>query len=379
MLRQIRVVLPPWWALLGFAALYGGTHAFDLWMASIAPDDPTLRRMSAILLMAGSAAHGLFRGVRYHPFFQQGYCAWLDLTPWTSAKPLLLGPVQLVPADTVVLAAVAVLGGWRNPEIGPFGPPLAMLIGYWIALGATFWSTGQSRFGCALVFLFGLMLRLSPWPMAAAAVALMVVFPLAWVGVHRSLAAFPWRGEAWFRSKVIERMVNPSKFGWPWNRLAPDRPPMGVSYRTGTTVGLLVGWLVYSYVSLELGEPEKIEEGLRMAQFGTITVAVVVRLGIYCWARLPPISLWGRWGTGRWIVPGYDQVFVAPLLAAAAGLAVPEALALLGVPLTIGVPVAVCLVLVVSFNLGPSLQEWQLTGAQRIVAALSGSQDYVRL
>jgi hypothetical protein len=152
-----------------------------------------------------------------------------------------------------------------------------------------------------------------------------------------------------------------------------------VSSRAGTMLGLLAGWLVYCFTFVERAKPADLAKGLHFVQYGAVIAAVAVRLGIYCWARLPPISLLGRLATGQCIVAGYDQVFVAPLLAAAAGLAVPVLLALLGVPLRVGVPLAICLVFVLSFDLGPSLQEWQLTGAQRIVPALSASQDYTRL
>ena len=42
-------------------------------------------------------------------------------------------------------------------------------------------------------------------------------------------------------------------------------------------------------------------------------IALVVRLLIYTGPFRPPISLRGRIATGRWVIPGYDYVLLAPL------------------------------------------------------------------
>ena len=85
--------------------------------------------------------------------------------------------------------------------------------------------------------------------------------------------------------------------------------------------GLLSGWwlFVLAHIVKEVdGEAHgKSFDGGAYAI--ALPLAIAARLFIYCNGYLPPISLTGRLATGRWLNPGYDQIFVAPLLAALVG------------------------------------------------------------
>ena len=64
-----------------------------------------------------------------------------------------------------------------------------------------------------------------------------------------------------------------------------------------------------------------------------------------------PISLWGRIRTLRWIVPGYDQVFL--VAAPASGWPLPRSLLPAwagGVPLEIALPLAISMVCLVALD-----------------------------
>ena len=96
--------------------------------------------------------------------------------------------------------------------------------------------------------------------------------------------------------------------------------------------------------------------------------AFFIRLLVYIGPCRPPISLWGRIMTARWIIPGYDCVFVAPLctlLVALIGLAV----GIVADPAywgTVVYPLTMAAALIVALNMGPSLARWRLTGHHRI-------------
>jgi hypothetical protein len=87
---------------------------------------------------------------------------------------------------------------------------------------------------------------------------------------------------------------------------------------------------------------------------------------------MPPLSLLGRVARRRPIIPGYDKVFVAPLLALL--VAVPlGCVALAAAPILGGygsetlLSAAVTLTWWILVGMGPGLEAWRLTGNCRIV------------
>jgi hypothetical protein len=62
-------------------------------------------------------------------------------------------------------------------------------------------------------------------------------------------------------------------------------------------------------------------EFARICFMGYATVAVG-RGFLYEYGFAPPISLWGRFLHFRWVIPCYDQLFVAPLCAGLGSFAV---------------------------------------------------------
>jgi hypothetical protein len=111
------------------------------------------------------------------------------------------------------------------------------------------------------------------------------------------------------------------------------------------------------------GEREGILRFVAMAAFG----AIAVRLVRYTQNYRSPISLWGRVFTLRWIIPGYDKVFVTPIAAAvlfALSFRLPNAWA---PAIHISGPFLVAMIAMVLLVGRPSLDEWRHTGSHRIV------------
>ena len=77
---------------------------------------------------------------------------------------------------------------------------------------------------------------------------------------------------------------------------------------------------------------------------------------------LPPISLLGRVATRRWIIPGYDRVFVAPAIAMLLAAALPRLLIEVGVSPAAATFLATAAAVFAAIGIGPTLMNWGLTG-----------------
>jgi hypothetical protein len=159
------------------------------------------------------------------------------------------------------------------------------------------------------------------------------------------------------------------ELGWPYDLLGPKLTTTGIGLGDGTAISLLLGWWFYATIAMALSYPAPHDSPEAVFSFFTLYLLgpiAFARLYRYCGNHWWPISLWGRLWTGRWIIPGYDYVFVSPLLAVTTYI--------LGViycvrhpaatPASIGITVGVamwCLLCI-----GPNLTHWRLTGRHRI-------------
>ncbi len=381
MIRWLRVVLPDLQWLVLFAAGYGLWVACFLWLerwfgvslGAPLPELQDLRRAGTIVILgSGAVLYGLVRGVGFHPVGLPDYRAWLAATPWTGQKPLPFGPVHLVPQD-VFLAGSAVLLAWLSGDGWVLWAPQVFLAVYLLAVTGNLFSTGCWPWGYAVAFGLGLAVHL--WRAAPAGLAVeLLTYVAAYLGLRQSLARFPW-GDDWGRrlgrateAKRARDRIDAQQFGWPFGRLAPNAPDLKAHLERhhALLLSLLVGWWVYACFSLIPLADDRLH-GLAILDVAVLLVPAL-RSAIYCVGYLPPISLFGRVATGRWIIPGYDKVFVAPLLAVGVGLALIGLGTLLGLDPLCSQPVAISAVLLISLGMGPSLRAWRLTGEHQIVA-----------
>jgi len=382
----LRVVLPPPWAVAILVVLYGVPEACRVWQMrayGFADINEHFLRLRTIITGMAAVAYALFRALAFHPAFRNEYCKWLAATPWDHRKPLPLGPIHLVPQDVLVLLLLTAMA-YLSPE-RLYLPSILFLGAYLAALCLSFWTTGLVWTGYATAFGLCLIVRLAADPWAALAVAA-IMYPLAYAGLRQSLAQFPWqetplavRLERAISLQTDRDQPNLKVMGWPWDRLRPTQPhEAGISYRDGILASLLCGWWLYSVIANISDREAQFEIAAACYTLGLIGAAVV-RLAVYSLHYWPPISLWGRIWTFRWIIPGYDRVFLAPLCTAAVGVAAPIALNWLGLPWEISFPVSVSLVLLAALNLGPTLLSWRMTGRHRISSFGATAQEFVKL
>ncbi len=316
LIHWFRVVLPGW-AVAVFAVVYLVAVAIEIYyhMMLGLPDAP--QRSYAVGL--GCASYGLYRVAATHPASRPGYFKWLQSTPWTSRQPLPDGPVHLVPQDLVVLAMAWLLLLGR-PH-GFFVVSLAFLVSYIVSICLVLRETSQrwavyvSAFGLALAF------RLGTQPLVATGVILLLYVP-TYVGLRRSLADFPWTDSALykklqtqlsFRPGQVPKRVDPT-VGWPFDLIGPRQPDNWVRLSDAVPIALLVAcWMCAIWTVIP--SSEELDPAMSTIYVGICLGAVLGRVGIYCAHCRPPMSVWGRIGTFRWIIPGYDRVFASPLLA----------------------------------------------------------------
>ncbi len=97
------------------------------------------------------------------------------------------------------------------------------------------------------------------------------------------------------------------------------------------------------------------------------------RLAMTLAGHAPPISLFGRIARLRPLIPGYDQVFLAPFAAAFVAAAGPFTLEQAGVPIDVAIAASGSLAMMTLALAGPDRRAWQLTAPCRVVSGIAGT------
>jgi hypothetical protein len=237
-----------------------------------------------------------------------------------------------------------------------------------------------------VAFGLGLAVRLWHQPSAALAAAVLL-YPLAFIGLRRSLVKFPWDlswQEEIHRGLSVQtkgyRSGEGDELGWPFERLRPKAPvgTRGISTRDAILISLLAGWWLYAVASLP-SDPAVRLGIVYIVHLGAVGLLAVGRLSMYCAGHKAPISLWGRLWKFRLIIPGYDEVFLAPVAVGLIGVLLPAVCAVHGLEPEMGVPLSLSVAMLAGFCIGPSLLNWHLTGLHRLVPGLNLQQRCVKV
>jgi hypothetical protein len=347
-------------------------------------------RPSAVILFIFAVQYGISRVTALHPVFQAGYLAWLNTTPWTSRKPLPLGPVHLVWEDALILGPLALLSA-RLPEPRPTAVLCAFLLCYLGTLVVSFWLTRTWAIGYLSAFGEGLAVWFWNQPILCFAIAALV-YLIAHEGLRRALDQFPWTERASAVPKLLAtaNSGNVSEFaamarqldpcGWPYDRMLWEIVSDDGIWRIDAVLAsALVSWWLYVLASY-LPDP-RLREGVPLVALCILTALFVIgRLGIYAHGYDDTLTFWARIRLLRWIIPRYDQIFVGPLCTLVAG---PMTVAFLhgcGCPLYVSLPIACAMVMIVAMTTPPRLKRWRLTGQHRIVPRFVGSdKEFMKL
>ncbi|MFH1834077.1 MAG: hypothetical protein ABH877_03545 [bacterium] len=403
MIRWIRVTLPYLeYTVGGFVLVYLLLEGFHWLGYLIATDSASGWWGPAVLqdlfIVITCIVYGAFRGAGFHPLQRADYYDWLRSTPWTSEKALPLGPARLVPQDGAVMFALTLLV-LRHGIVHWLAPTVAMLGGCVFCLAFLLALTGPrlAAYAAAFILVSGIHFWWSPEVLMALCT---VAYVLCAFGLRRSLRRFPWdenkqvsqyvqnlRGKnrgsgenlltrrqsmaGFLRNQEIEQV------GWPYCRLLPNPPCTELGWTDSILVSLLLGWFVFiAFSTIDALGLDTIPA--RDRHGASFTLAAIVYIVVVCGAAyrfllhaigagasVPPISILGRLFTLRPIVPGYDKILVAPVLAVVIILLGPYVSSRFGVPIEHSLPCCVTIALLALFRMPPSLRSRELTGTYR--------------
>jgi hypothetical protein len=379
MLARALWVAPPLWAMSGFVLFYILCES-PVWYVQWRFGRVDLpRRFGPTLLASGGFLLGAYRAIAFHPYFRPGYLRWLKTTPWTVNRPLPLGPLELVPEDSVALGAL-VLFGTTLPDFTSLYIINLFLFGHVLALILTFWKTGASAHGyCALLFLgFVPQMWARQWALFA---ILAGVYFVVHEGLWRTLHNFPWRGESFWREvglvNVPESAALDPSCGWSFDRFHRDiRLAKGINRADALLCCMLGSWWLFSACSLIVDRRDRVT-AIVMISVVAFVLAPFGRLLRYLPGYRAPISFLGRIWTFRWVIPGYDQVFIGPICSLAGGWLVLFFMTYQSVPIDVGFPIAGGAAVFIALICPPRLRRWRLIGEHRMGPTLKDNQALV--
>ncbi len=435
MKRWMRVVLPPSMYIEIFLIVYVIVITIGYWalgrlaFASEIRDhdlrgSPLLTRDLTVIFAI--IAYGAFRAISFQPAYRDEYLRFLKLTAWIPEKPLPLGPVHLVWQDLVVCALLTSMI-LHHPVLDPSRIFLSGMIVYLLSLSRVFIQCRLWKHFYATLFGVGLTVVFWSTPLLSMGILIAVYF-IAYRGIQPSLVTMHVTDvdafSAWTplgintanRKSTLKRLERLA--GWPFDVLSPHKPSIrlmnqdivGIPAHHGILVSLLAGWWTFAIavpicdqlvmskystadeqvfartsqwpyaittVISELTNSESARVG-HSAFFGffalgsyAIFALAMTRLSLYFKGHHPPISIWGRLVTGRWIIPAYDAIFVAPLcILLVAVVLCPILIFTIGISPLFAVPVTVILMGLCAMNLGPTRVHWLLTSPCQIVPSL---------
>jgi hypothetical protein len=292
---------------------------------------------------------------------------WLRLTPWTHKKPLPLGPVHPVWQDVVVIGALTAIARWRLKE-STFAPLITFGSTYLSLMTMVLLWTRRWAVGVVLGFLWpALMLpQLNATGFYLLLTAIVVVI---WYGHRQSLRAFPWTTQDQPVKppvSILQKEIQPvsatgapAHVGWPLTAIGPKIKIISISTRTAFWLSALFAW--WSFCAIECARDEFPPELLILFSF----IAAALRFVAYCSYVVTPFNIWGRLVSGRFIVPGFDKVFVTPLAVILISIAGAIVIRRSGAWYPAAESVVIGLLWFVLFSGGPTRKNWVLTGYVR--------------
>jgi hypothetical protein len=348
-------------------------------------NEVAFRNLRLFWLGGWSLGYGFYRAAAFHPALNEEYRQWLELTPWTVDKPLPGGPLRQMPQDLIVIAVLMLMTHEVSPFV--FYIPAIYLVGYLMMLAIATRAVGDWIFAYLLGFGLGAVLLAYDSALTCVAVA-MACYPIGFLAIQRSLFRFPWDID-W---STLKNQLKSNQFdkhqdrlGWPFDFVSPKVPKVLLPYRDGLCLSLLIGWFAFviHYHAAQEGRAM-----LCVLAVKGVSIGAIARVWDYVRAHRSPLSFWGRVWRLRWIIPRYDVIFLAPLLAemtimatqfGAIALFVSNNPRFLNAPNPMWDALAICLSvggiivsLLVLCIMGPQVERWRLTGAHRIVFDLSG-------
>ncbi|MHC4474691.1 MAG: hypothetical protein ACYTEL_03540 [Planctomycetota bacterium] len=362
MMNQWKQVLPTKFVVLVFAVLYVLTYRLDYWFIRLGAEvPPEVRFVRLPLLVGASVFYGLYRARAFHPFYNRHYLRCLSLTPWTFGKPLPLGPIHLIWVDLLVMSILTLLAHIE----GVFHPALPALA--FLAVYLTLLAVSLQGEQIAFLVAYIVLVPFAIYPHRNASVALVVsvgIYVVLYFGLREQLKGFPWNTGYW-KSDPIEQFskqaVSRGIIGWPARMLRAYEPSISCDVPDALFTSVVVTWWLH-VIRWVVDKPYDLGLLALITMFVFLARLLAYRVGGY-W---PPITFLGRVFTLRWIIPGHDKIYAAPICIILASVGTVHAADALGLGPIWQFELAVFFMVFLALSLPPTLKDWRLTGQHRI-------------
>lgn len=336
--------------------------------------------------LSGAILYGSYRCSAFHPHLRGNYGRWLATTPWDHRRSLPLGPVHFVFWDAIVLTLMVVL-------IWPVHQPLLQivvvlalfLLGYFVSLAFHLKAKIDLELTVVGALCWGLALRVGLHPMLALPLLLVSYGLILW-GVRRRLAeGLPTAMEA-------RKALKATSLGFPFSSHSPRWSVFDAPVLTWVLICVLISQVIYNAAAipfiaqdltwqmsgdsgfareevLPLEQAAGPADDLAILLHGLVVAAAVLGYLVNYGARYwPSMNVLGRLATRQLVIPDYDRIWLAPLMAIGVALAFPSLGTQFGMATRHAAPVATFFSLLMLRSVGPRFREWQLTGAHRMIA-----------
>ncbi len=382
LIHWMRLVLPRFEFAMVAVTIAGILEGLYLWMivCRLEPGDAHFRlRIGMYSLLA--AAYGFYRATVFHPRIITDYGRWLANTPWTSRHPLPAGPILLVPQDFVILLCIWGLN--HEFSLRSLYIPVAFFSSYQLLLALLHAELDEWVLAYGAGFVLAAECFFFRHPEIQLPISLVCYF-ITWLGVQRTLKRFPWNNMKFPVSMKGANSTGPSQatLGFPYDVLAPKPAKDLICRHDAICLPILCGWW---HLAVLWGADQEARLGCLIFPLAGLMFLAVIRVVLITSSYRSPIDLWGRIWTGRFIIPRYDCIWNASLIAW--GIGIPLYSLAIGVvaygghysqlshnpgffadwQINLG-PLATTGMLLAMTLIGPSQDGWRLTGQHRIVA-----------
>ncbi len=388
MIKTIRRTLPHPWLLWTLGFVYVVLMLFDHWHDQMQhvielgdPLGPGLFRAYFAVICCG--AYGFHRAWRTFPLNNASYFHWLSTTPWHVGRERPIGPLfqRLYWADAIV-PCVFLLGEWFNPVSSPAWIVSSLLIGYLLACVRIFCSCQKHLvtsagiwYAYGLVFGFGMVFLCRSYE-AVVVIVLVASYWLGQRGLRSVLSEFPWTALVTQVSRQVKLHYSWGlrRLGWgpEWVQLSRAKTAfqelgpceiVGDTSRESFATSGMIGW--WAFV-LTYGTSKHLATAFIVLTALFLLGMALLRYVAFCRTYRPPIDSWGRIRTFRLIIPGYDVINIAPVIAVSCA-----CLAMwCGWWLNVSPPLVVSLASIAGSYMilegKPSFLKWRLTGHHRV-------------
>lgn len=318
-----------------------------------------------VVVLIFTAGYAMIRALCFNPLQNRAYRTWLINTPWHYPQELPLGPARLVWQDAAVVAVLTLI--FPTTLFPSAVVPIAFLAFHSLTLSLSLCRARSFWTAYGVLFLLGCMILSADSTWTTMMVSALM-YGVADSGTREMLRKLTLDYETLFARSTTEptgisRALMTT--GWPVAPASPDRWSLHVPRLHAALISATLGWLVFC-VAEQVQIMDDFEQKAYEALTAMILIPLAMRIAIYVFGFVPPISLLGRLKTGRLIIPGYDVVLVGPA-AVAIVLYLLQAVARgWNMDPVFAMPVIATICCYLTLALPPSLETWQLTGHHRI-------------